>query len=222
MGLQIKPKTGLVQSTKMADIMFCIDNSGSMSSCIEGVRATVSAFVSSLEAGVEGQSPVDWQIGLLNYSDVEFIFVDLAKDTSNFKARLGKVTDGWDEFTPGAIDYAISNASWRMGAQRVIVVFTDETIISGAGGQNQFDSLLKKIVDSHIQIVYYGPNCPFYTKFSQCPKAEVNVVTGFEGVNFNALMSRLAVTVSSNSLNASKQPVSKTMVYSMSSIKITK
>jgi hypothetical protein len=107
-----------------------------------------------------------------------------------------------------------------MGAQRVIVVFTDETISGGAGGESQFDSLLKKIVDSHIQIVYYGPDCPYYAKFSQCPKAEVNVVSDFSGVNFNALMSRLAVTVSSNSLNASKLPVSKTLVYDLSSVNI--
>lgn len=220
MGLQIKPKTGQVSLSKMADIMFCIDNSGSMSPCIDGVRATVSSFVSSLEAGVEGQSPVDCQIGLLNYSDCEFIFVDLAKDTTKFKARLGEDINGWDEYTPGAIDYAISNANWRMGAQRVIVVFTDETISGGAGGESQFDSLLKKIVDSHIQIVYYGPDCPYYAKFSQCPKAEVNVVSDFSGVNFNALMSRLAVTVSSNSLNASKLPVSKTLVYDLSSVNI--
>ena len=222
MGQQIKNKTTQVKSGKMADIMFCIDNSGSMSSCIAGVRSTVSEFVTSLEAGVQGQAPVDWQIGLLSYSQAEFLFLDLSKDTSSFKGKLGQEVSGGDEFTPGAIDYAISNATWRMGAQRVIVVFTDETIRTGSGGQDGFDKLLKKIVDANIQIIYYGPGCDYYKQFEKCPKAEVNIVSSFSGVNFNNLMLRLAVTVSSGSLFANQQPVTKELVYNLSGIGIKK
>lgn len=222
MGQQIKNKSTQLKAGKMADIMFCIDNSGSMSSCIAGVRSTVSEFVTSLEAGVEGQSPVDWQIGLLSYSQAEFLFVDFSKDTSLFKEKLGEDVYGGDEFTPGAIDYAISNATWRMGAQRVIVVFTDEPLSGGSGGQEGFDNLLNKIVDANIQIVYYGPECGYYKQFGKCPKAEVNIVSSFSGVNFNKLMLRLAVTVSSGSLFANQQPVAKKLVYDLSGIGIKK
>lgn len=222
MGLQ-RPKTMSVE--KKADIVFCIDHSGSMSDCIAGVKATVRDFVTSLEKGVDGQSPVDCQIGLLGYTQGELLFLGLTKDTEAFKTKLGQKLTRGNEFTPGAIDYAVSNFSWRMGAQRVIVVFTDERIKTGTNdgegtGIEKFDALLQKIVDSNVQIIYYGPNCPYYTKFSCCPKAEVNVVTDFSGVNFDSLMRRLAVTVSSSSAAANNLPVVKTLVYDKAGMKV--
>ena len=222
MGLQ-RPKT--IVSTKTADIVFCIDHSGSMSSCIAGVKATVRDFVTSLEEGIEGQSPVDWQLGLVGYSQQEILFLDLTKDTETFKAKLGQNVSGGDEFTPGAIDYAISNTNWRMGAQRVIVVFTDEGLSTGYNygegtGFAKFDDLLQKIVDSNVQIIYYGPNCSYYSNFARCPKAEVNVVSNFSGVNFESLMKRLAVSVSSNSAAANMKPVVKDLVYDKAGMNI--
>lgn len=222
MGQQIRQKTKSIGATKLADIMFCIDNSGSMCDCIDGVRETVGDFASSLEAGVNGQSPVDWRIGLVNYDDEEFIFLDLQKDTGTFKKKMNKSLNGYDEFTPGAIDYAISKAGWREGAQRIIVVFTDEILEGGAGGGERFNDLLAKIVNSHIQIIYYGPNCKYYKRFEQCPKAEVNIVSDFSGVSFDTLMTRLAVTVSSGNAFAGKDPVDKKLIYDLSSIKISK
>ena len=222
MGLQIKTvrTNSNFVAAKKADIVFCIDNSGSMSSCIEAVRNTVSVFVSSLEKGVGGQSPVDWRIGLVDYSQSEFLFMDLAKDTATFQNKLRENVSGGDEFTPGAIDFAISNASWREGAQRVIVVFTDEPLNGGSGGAHEFDDLLRKIVDSHIQIIYYGCPCEYYEKFQQCPKAEVNFVNNFSGIDFSNLMNRLAVTVSSSSPFAGKEPVVTKMVYDLSAITV--
>ena len=73
MGLQIKQNKTMLQEKK-ADIMFCIDNSSSMQDCIDGVRDTVNNFVKTLEEGIQGFSPVDWEIGLLNYSNYEFRF----------------------------------------------------------------------------------------------------------------------------------------------------
>lgn len=222
MGLQ-RPKT--IVATKTADIVFCIDHSGSMSSCIAGVKATVRDFVASLEEGVEGQSPVDWQLGLVGYSQEEILFLDLTKDTETFRTKLGQNVSGGDEFTPGAIDYAICNTNWRMGAQRVVVVFTDECLGTGYNygertGAEKFDKLLQKIVDSNVQIIYYGPNCSYYTQFTRCPKAEVNVVSSFSGVNFDSLMKRLAVTVSSNSAAANMKPVVKDLVYDKAGMRI--
>lgn len=225
MGLQIKQNKTMMSQHKLADIIFCIDNSGSMTDCINGVRDTVNNFVASLESGVQGMSPVDWQIGLLNYSADAFIFVDLANDTSNFKKKLEKREVSGDEFTPGAIDYAISNASWRTGAQRVVVVFTDEDLQGGyspSSSAKGFDKLMEKIVNSRIQIIYYGEECPYYSQFTKCPKGEVNVVSNFSGISFNELMTRLAVTVSSSNAFAGNEPVVKGLVYDLSHIKIKK
>lgn len=221
MGNQIKQSKAISQK-KMADIMFCIDYSYSMHDCIRGVCETVNDFVSFLESGIEGQSPVDWQIGMVGYTGRDFNVVDLSKTTERLKTQLNKKAEGGDEFTPGAIDYAISNVSWREGAQRVIVIFTDEPLSGGVGGEDKFDDLLRKIVDSRIQIIYYGVTCPYYSKFEQCPKSEVNIVYDFSGISFNELMNRLAVTVSSSNPFAGKEPVIKKMVYDLSDIRIHK
>lgn len=224
MGLQIKQNKTMSQQKK-ADIMFCIDNSSSMQDCIDGVRDTVNSFVTTLEEGVQGLSPVDWEIGLLTYSNYEFRFVNLSKGTADFKKAIDRKVKG-NEFTPGAIDYAISQTNWREGAQRVLVVFTDEKLEYGLSktnaenGAKDYEKLLKKIVDSHIQIIFYGPNCPYYNRFQVCPKSEVNIVSGFSGISFNELMKRLAVTVSSGNAFAGKDPVIKEMVYDFSDIKI--
>lgn len=221
MGLQIK-QSRTVSLTKKADIMFVIDNSYSMNDCIKGVHETVGDFVSSLGAGVEGQSPVDWRIGLLSYTNYMFRFLDLTDDVAAFREQLAIRLPKGDELTPGAIDFAISNASWRDGAQRVVVIFTDETLLGGKGGEEGFADLLRKIADSRVQPVYYGPDCDFYAKFTQCPLGEVNVVDDFSGISFGALMDRLAVTVSSGNSIAGAAPVVKESVYDLSSIKITR
>ena len=170
---------------------------------------------------------MDWEIGLLTYSNYEFRFVNLSKGTSDFKKVIDRKVKG-NEFTPGAIDYVISQSNWREGAQRVIVVFTDEKLEYGRSAANQgngaagYDKLLKKIVDSHIQIIFYGPDCPYYNRLQVCPKSEVNIVNSFSGISFDELMKRLAVTVSSGSAFAGKEPVIKEMVYDLSDIKIIK
>lgn len=224
MGLQIKQNKTMSQQKK-ADIMFCIDNSSSMQDCINGVRDTVNSFVTTLEEGVQGQSPVDWEIGLLTYSNYEFRFVNLSRGTGDFKKAIDRKVKG-DEFTPGAIDFVISQANWREGAQRVIVVFTDEKLEYGrskanaGNGAKGYDKLLKKIVDSYVQIIFYGPNCPYYNRFQVCPKSEVNIVSSFSGISFDELMKRLAVTVSSGNAFAGKEPVIKDLVYDLSDIHI--
>lgn len=221
MGLQIR-QSKPVSVAKKADIVFVVDNSFSMRTCIEGIHAKIEKLVSSLESNVPGQSPVDWRLGLLSYTSYMFRFLDLTDDLAAFREQLTIRLPRGDEFTPGAVDFVISNASWRERAQRVVVVFTDETLLGGVGGEKGFDALLKKITDSGVQVVYYGKECDFYKKFSLCPRGEVNVVSDFSGISFDALMSRLAVTVSSGSPFAGKEPVVKEPVYDLSDVKITK
>ena len=224
MGLQIR-QSQVKFDTKKADIMFCIDNSRSMESCIQGVRNTVNAFVTDLESGAEGQSPVDWRIGLMSYSDEEYVFLDLSKETTRFRALLNREVVG-DEFTPGAIDYTVSHTSWRPGAQHIIVLFTDEPLEEGRSRRNRdngaagFGDLLHKITCSHVQIIYYGPQCEYYRRFQLCPKSELNFMDSFNSVNFDRLMKRLAVTVSSGSSFENDVVAVKQMVYDLSDIKI--
>ena len=225
MGFQIKQTQLKNDDSKKADIMFCIDNSGSMEECIQGVRDTVNEFVNALESGVDGQSEVDWRIGLISYSDDKFVFQDLSKDTSRFRSLLKRRVEG-DEFTPGAIDYTITHASWRPGAQHIIVVFTDEKLEEGRSRRNRdngaagFGELLHKITSSHVQIIYYGPQCEHYRRFQMCPKSEVNFMDSFAGVDFTRLMMRMALTVSSGNSFDNDVAVVKNMVYDLSDIDI--
>ena len=105
-------------------------------------------------------------------------------------------------------------------------MFTDEKLEYGRSkanadnGAKKYDKLLEKIVDSHVQIIFYGPNCPYYNRLQVCPKSEVNIMTSFSGISFDELMKRLAITVSSGNAFAGKEPVVKKLVYDLSYIKI--
>lgn len=226
MGLQIK-QSQLRADSKKADLMFCIDNSGSMKTCIRGVRDSVNAFVRDLESAAVGQSQVDWEIGLLSYSHEEFLFMNLTKDTARFRSLLDREVEG-EEFTPGAVDYAVSHTAWRPGAQHIIVVFTDEKLKEGyskrnsANGATGFGELLHKISSSQVQVLYYGPQCEHYRRFAMCPKCEVNFMESFDGVDFGTLMKKMALTVSSGHTFDQDVTAEKAMVYDLSDISVRK
>ncbi|WP_138431574.1 S8 family serine peptidase [Fodinibius saliphilus] len=121
---------------RLADVVFVVDNSGSMGSEQQEVIDNIIAFVDTLK-----NRGVDFALGLTRYGQSGQgtlgltyggpIFEDggaLTTDASYFKNDvLGRnVTSGSSE--PGflSIEKSISNFSFRPGSQRVFVIITDE------------------------------------------------------------------------------------------------
>lgn len=139
-----------------ADIVFVIDNTGSMSSGIESVKNSILTFVSALRSS--GQ---DVQVGAVAYnddfdSDGDSVYKVSSSDTSWQAAVYGyrpltsnldstgtlfqfiatlPATGGGDspELCFSAMDFVRSTFAWRPGAQRIYIVITDITSWGASG-----------------------------------------------------------------------------------------
>jgi von Willebrand factor type A domain len=146
---QARPKTKGV-----ADLVFVVDVSGSMSPCIDALRKNIEAFIDSLSRG-DGNNvaPVrDWRAKVVGYRDIESAdseglpwLVDSAfvRDVGALKSQLAllKAEGGGDE-PESLLDALYKVASmpaspkgsqtedpekwrYRSDAARVVIVFTD-------------------------------------------------------------------------------------------------
>jgi hypothetical protein len=147
--VQERPKTKGV-----ADIVFLIDVSGSMSPCIDALRRNIEAFIDSLSRGdANNAAPVrDWRGMVVGYRDIEAAqaeglpwIVDnpFVRDAGALKAQLGTLqANGGGDEPESLLDalYKVASmeavpkgsqtedpAKWRYrsDAARVVIVFTD-------------------------------------------------------------------------------------------------
>jgi hypothetical protein len=138
----------------VADIVFVIDISGSMSTCIDALRRNIEAFIDSLSQGdANNAAPVkDWRGKVVGYRDIEAAdaeglpwIVDnhFVRDAGALKAQLSmlQAAGGGDE-PESLLDALYKVASmeaspkgsqtedpgkwrYRSDAARVVIVFTD-------------------------------------------------------------------------------------------------
>lgn len=211
----------------VADIVFCIDFSGSMSSCIEGVKNHIKTFVKSLETA-SPNTIIDWRIAFCAYSNDTFIIKDFVKETSSFENSLSGIDTMGDEFTPGAIDYCITSFNWRPVSNKFLVVFTDEELEGGGSddngdGSSKFPQLLEKIGNSGTRLFFFGPKCQYYEKIEKVSRTFVNYLEygDFSSVDFSTLLTTLGKTVSQSCLQRGQESASKAnYIYNLSRFNI--
>jgi hypothetical protein len=213
----------VVKQKGIADIVFCIDFSPSMRSCIDGVKDHISTFVKSIE-GADPNKAIDWRIAFVGYSSSEFLVCPFTKDPAEFAFKLANAkASRSDEFTAGVIDYCISEMDWRPVSNKFLVVFTDETLKEGYTEEGlveeRFPLLLKKIGDSGTWLFFYGPNCPYYSQFKQYTRGKVTVVEDrFAEMSFEELFSFLGKTVSNSTGQGQESRGKLPMVYNLQHI----
>jgi len=184
----------------ISDIVFCIDLSGSMRPCIEGVKNHISTFVSNLEMGSPNMV-IDWRMAFCGYNAENFYVSRFTDRTSDFSNMLrGVNVENRNEYTPGAIDYCVSQLPWRNECNKFLIVFTDERFKGGMEYSDtiaNFPDLLREIEDSHTSLFFFGPKDKYYGQFEHLPRANTKFISGsFEGVDFSTLLSSLGKTVS--------------------------
>ena len=104
-----------------ADIVFLIDNSGSMEDVIDDLRNNVGAFAQLLTQNGSG----DLRLGgaVYRYSDYTFNRVELTPDFNTFKSWLDSVSTAKAPTYPfDAIVWAVNHYQWRGGDVRKILV----------------------------------------------------------------------------------------------------
>ena len=195
----------------VADIVFLIDVSGSMTPVIDAIRKNIEVFVDTLAASDANSGPPvkDWRGKVVGFRDAEhdphwyheFPFV---RDGVALKAQLAELRaeGGGDEpeslldalyklatmeATPkGAQSEEPSKWRYRSEAARVVVVFTDATFretmsIPEAKG-GALQDVANVVMANRIILSIFAPNFEVYDRLSQIDKSEWEVVE-YEGLS---------------------------------------
>ncbi len=108
------------------DMVFILDNTGSMSTRIQSVKDSIVAFTSSLEA-----SGIDVKFGVISFGDdeTEQSALSLPQNAASVQKWLADLTGVGGGDTPenplNSIILAFKNFAWRSDAQKVFITITD-------------------------------------------------------------------------------------------------
>jgi len=187
----------------VADIVFVVDTSGSMSSIIDGLKTYIADFVDVLLN--DPQSTVrDVRLGLVTHDvngNPEVHSADFMTSPSDFRTALMDAPTGATEYGLPAIDRAL-DFPWRDVCRRYLVFFTDEPV---AGGHNvsfqndKLNELASKMSALHVHFIGFNEwDCPSYGLLGKTPGSSYSVVSREElvGPNMKELLAGIAKTVS--------------------------
>jgi hypothetical protein len=193
----------------VADIVFCIDASGSMEPCIEGVKKHIEKFLDGVSSNPQ-LSYLDWRLGIVAHDSEHFYIMDFTTDLSRFKDALKRIETGGNEFTLPALDWSL-DFPWRNDSHKIIVLFTDEPLETGAEPDFQrlkMKELYEKIVSLRCMVYFVGPSCPEYEEFAKLPRCFFEEIKGhkdFYKVGFDKVLERIGKTIS-GSILSTQQP----------------
>lgn len=196
---------GQGEKTKgIVDLVFLIDATGSMGTCIDALKANIEMFISRLQAGDPNGGCIvkDWRAKVVGYRD--FIndqdpFVDnlFVRDSAELKLQLVALkADGGGDEAESLLDaiYKLAtmgstpkggqeeNSKWRYrsDAARVVIVFTDASyhpkmsLPEAKGGELQ--DVINACHDNRIILSIFAPDMPCYDDLSAIDKAEFEPV----------------------------------------------
>ena len=195
----------------VADIVFLIDISGSMSPIIDSLKRNIELFIDSLNAG-EGNnvSPVrDWRAKAVGFRDFEhdpepYVDNPFVRDVAALKAQLSALrAEGGEDEPESLLDalFKIANMGqtergaqaddpgkwrYRSDAARVVIVFTDASFkesmtIPEARGGGIAD-VTNAMVNNRIILSLFAPDMPGYDQLSQIDKSEWEAIS-YPGLN---------------------------------------
>lgn len=190
----------------VADIVFLLDLTGSMTPCIDALKANIGVFIDGLDQGVGNQaSPLkEWRAKIVGFRDWEFCtepFVDnpFTRDADELKVQLAplQLEHSVDEpeslldalfklANMGATEKGVQNedpARWRYrsDAARVVIAFTDAPYkepmqLPEAAGGGVQD-VSNALVQNRIILSLFAPDLPCYDLLSQVDRCEWEVVS---------------------------------------------
>jgi len=150
----IPPSTS--ENVRIVDIVFVIDDSGSMGDEADAVKETVSDFAEKFE-----QNNVDYRIALLPYGGSDFskpegIILNngfMHDNVNDFKNDVNKMKfSGGTECAYKAMDKAIHEYHWRPNTQKVLLLITDEPNDSSCG---YFKDDILKVLSNELNLIVY-------------------------------------------------------------------
>lgn len=138
-------------ATKKADVVFVFDKTGSMDDQADALKNEVENVSAELES-----RGVDARYGLVTYEGDENteIRTPLSSDTQDLVDGLGFSTEGGTEDASDAINFALSEMSFRSDAKKIFVVITDEDDDSPADTR---EAAIANINDADACLVSVSP-----------------------------------------------------------------
>jgi len=193
----------------IADVVFVMDTSGSMSTVIEAVKNHIVTFVDSIQSN--SQMPIDLRLGLVSHftdgGDRRGVrHWDFTSSVPDFKQALqscDKLPASADEFGLPALDRAL-DFPWRPVSRRFVVSFTDEPVEGGHEPdmqRSQLQDLGAKFGQLRVNGFLIGPSCPDYDALGRFPRMIRVVLNQGElaTYDFGRFLSDLGRTVSQSS-----------------------
>ena len=189
----------MATSTKgVVDVVFCLDASGSMAPCIDGVRRNLDTFLDAL-AG-DANRKIDCRLDFLAHScgedgdlvrsrSLNLSGVDLIQamygqtpnpaaffttDRAALRDALKTVDVYGDEAMLIALDMAL-DFPWRpqAGCHRVVVMLTDEPLEANAvwpAQQAKLDAIIDKVQALGVKLYLVGPASPGLETLAEADK----------------------------------------------------
>lgn len=213
-----------------ADIVFCLDASGSMQPTFEGVKHRISTLLDTFNLDL--QRSWDVRLDFFAYHDIEdggqyysvregiphnyLYHSDVAEreahffthDMKEFTTALDRVGTLGEEAQLRALDTAL-DYPWRKDSycHRVIVFMTDETLTTGVAVEQQIDGLEKvmnKIERKNVVLFMVAPKCRYFARLSTLQNVIYEVQeesnNGLSNINFTELMVRIGKSISSKTV----------------------
>lgn len=202
-----------------ADIVFCIDRTGSMTPCIEGVKSSVMAFAE----GLQTEAKVDFRLRLVAYRDlpsenepIEANDFCAPGDQLTFQGQVGSLeADGGGPEPESTLDalYTAIQSDWRHPCHKAILVFTDapcyrelydSTIEKYGLGDGSPNRVIDAAAAKRTQLFIVAPDFDVYrTLEAQIPGARYEIAgdrgAGLAEFNFKEVMNIFSRSISVSS-----------------------
>lgn len=212
---QIKQKPKKLKG--IADVVFCIDATGSMQPCIDKVKDNIFSFVNGIKSFNPNQ-PVDWRARILPYrdfdadeehikNDMKFVSTpeEIQTQLSSFQADGG---GDEEESTLDALCFAALTSEWRQPCTKVVVVFSDAPSKPNLHSKTQselgipdIDILIQTLQEKRIKLFLYVQKDSVYEKLASygIVKEAIlfeNAVEELVSADFKNLLEMLGKTIS--------------------------
>ncbi|HOK05504.1 MAG TPA: vWA domain-containing protein [Victivallales bacterium] len=197
----------------VADIVFCIDASGSMKPCLKGLKDHIEKFLDGLSSNKQITS-LSWRLGIVAHDEKRFYILDFTSDLARFKGALKKIKTGKNEFTLPALDWSL-DFPWNENAHKIVIAFTDEPLKDGYNPDFQAskkDQLFEKIKTLRCMVYFVGPECPVYKEIQKLPRCffvPIKEQADFFKVGFEQVLERIGRTLSGSVASSAQTPKGK-------------
>jgi hypothetical protein len=204
-----------------ADLVICVDCTGSMEPCIEGLKKSLEELVEGLSSPNLGGASVDWRLRVLGFRDLT---VDkepwvnkgspMVNNVADAKAQIqALVHAGGGDLEESHLDalwVAAHETDWDSSPRtKVIAFFSDapthpemhpDTVALGAAG-NDVSAVLQKLGEvGKIHIFAWIPKCPEWEAIAKDrPHVQIQWQpmdgNGLQHLDYTDLIQKLAATV---------------------------